>query len=62
MSKRFRSCSLDQPLLLPPSLQDWLPEEHLARFIAEVVNELDLCKILGPTGVGMDEEWRPTIR
>jgi hypothetical protein len=40
MNKRFRACSLDQPYLLPPSLQDWLPENHLARFIAEVADEL----------------------
>jgi transposase len=46
MSKRFRTCSLDQPLLLPPSLQDWLPEKHLARFIADVVDGLDLSQIL----------------
>ena len=46
MSKRFRSCSLDQPLLLPPSLQDWLPEKHLARFIADVTEQLDLSEIL----------------
>src|SRR6202453_2035530 len=45
MSKRFRACSLDQEFLLPPSLQDWLPEDHLARFIADVVNELDLSAI-----------------
>lgn len=45
MSKHFRSCSLDQPFLLPPSLQDWLPEGHLARFIADVTNELDLSAI-----------------
>lgn len=45
MSKRFRECSLDQPFLLPPSLQDWLPEEHLARFIADVSEELDLSAI-----------------
>ena len=31
MSKRFRECSLEQPFLLPPCLQDWLPESHLAR-------------------------------
>jgi hypothetical protein len=36
MSKRFRECSLEQPFLLLSSLQDWLPEDHLARFIAEV--------------------------
>src|SRR5512133_436528 len=45
MNKRFRACSLDQPYLLPPSLQDWLPANHLARFIAEVVDELDLSAI-----------------
>jgi hypothetical protein len=45
MSKRFRVCSLDQEFLLPPSLQDWLPEDHLARFIADVANELDLSAI-----------------
>ncbi len=45
MNKRFRACSLDQPYLLPPSLQDWLPSNHLARFIAEVAGELDLSGI-----------------
>lgn len=46
MSKRFHTCDLDQPYLLPPSLQDWLPEKHLARFVAEVSDELDLSDIL----------------
>jgi transposase len=46
MSQRFRCCSLDQPFLMPPALQDWLPEGHLARFIAQVVDALDLSKIL----------------
>ncbi len=45
MSKRFRTCDLNQPYLLPPSLQDWLPPQHLARFIAEVAEELDLQDI-----------------
>jgi transposase len=46
VSKQFRTCSLDQPLLLPPSLQDWLPEKHLARFIGDVTEQLDLSEIL----------------
>ena len=50
MSKNFRTCDLDQPFLLPPSLQDWLPENHLARFIAELVPGLDLSKIYGHYG------------
>jgi transposase len=45
VNKRFRVCSHDQPFLLPPSLQDWLPEDHLARFVADVMNELDLSTI-----------------
>ena len=45
MGKQFRSCDLNQTYLLPPSLQDWLPEGHLARFVAEVVEALDLSAI-----------------
>ncbi|HJX85580.1 MAG TPA: IS1182 family transposase [Candidatus Angelobacter sp.] len=45
MNKRFRVCDLNQPFLLAPSLQDWLPEDHLARFVADVMNELDLSAI-----------------
>lgn len=37
-------------MLLPASLQDWLPESHLARFIAEVVGELNLDAILAAYG------------
>lgn len=50
MSKRFRTCDLNQVFLLPPSLQDWLPEKHLARFIADVIDELDLSKIMSVYG------------
>ena len=42
MGKCFRTDDLNQALLLPPSLHDWLPEKHLARFIADVVESLDL--------------------
>lgn len=45
MGKRFRTDHLDQALLLPPSLHDWLPERHLARFVADVIDELDLGSI-----------------
>jgi transposase len=45
--KRFRRFDPHQVLLLPPSLDDWLPEGHLARFVAELVDEvLDLGPIL----------------
>ena len=45
MGKRFRTDHLNQSLLMPPSLHDWLPEGHLARFIADVTEELDLGAI-----------------
>lgn len=47
VNKRFRVFAPDQMLLLPPSLDEWLPEDHLARFVAELVDEvLDLGPIL----------------
>ena len=43
VDKTFRSFQPDQLLLVPPSLDEWLPQEHLARFIADLVDEhLDL--------------------
>jgi transposase len=45
MGKSFRADELDQSLLFPPSLHDWLPDNHLARFLADVVNALDLDAI-----------------
>jgi transposase len=45
MAKRFRDFVWEQEYLLPPSLEDWLPQGHLARFTAEVCGELDLSKI-----------------
>ena len=47
MTKRYRPYSPDQMLLLPPSLQDWLPENHLSYFVSDVVDHLDLASIEG---------------
>jgi transposase len=47
MSKNFRDWSLDQALLLPPSVHDFVPAGHLSRFVvALVTEELDLSAIL----------------
>lgn len=48
MPTRFRAYAPDQNLLLPVSLQDWLPEDHLAYFISDVVEELDLSVFYAP--------------
>ena len=43
VDKTFRPFQPDQILLVPPSLDEWLPQDHLARFIADLVDEhLDL--------------------
>lgn len=42
MSTRFVVVDRDTPMLLPPSLQEWLPEGHLAHFIVETVSVLPL--------------------
>ena len=46
MSKHFRPWKIDQSQLLPPSVQDFVPEDHLSRFIVALVTEsLDLTAI-----------------
>ena len=45
MGKSFLPDDVNQSLLFPPSLHDWLPENHLARFLVDVVSALDLSAI-----------------
>src|SRR5713226_2540101 len=45
MPKAYRSYHPDQDLLLPPSLRDWLTEDHLVYFVSEVVERLNLAAI-----------------
>jgi len=47
MSKEYLPYDIDQRLLMPPDMRDWLPEGHLALFILDVVAALDLSKIHG---------------
>lgn len=46
MAKTFRPYTLDQQLLLPPDLRAWVPEGHLALYVSDVVEALDLSAIL----------------
>jgi transposase len=45
VSKTVRPYAPGQAFLLPPSPLDWLPEDHLARFIMDVVKKLDLAGV-----------------
>lgn len=42
---RFVTADRDTVYLFPPSVSDWLPEDHLARFVVEVVDQLDLSEL-----------------
>ena len=48
MPTTFRPCASDQSLLFPPSPRDWLPEGHVAFFVADTVAALDLQAFYGP--------------
>jgi transposase len=46
MAYNFLACDRDQAFLLPPDLREWLPADHLAWFVLDVVDQLDLGPFL----------------
>jgi transposase len=56
---RFRPIDRDIDFLLPPSVQEWLPESHLARYIVEVVEGLDLSEIEREYGGRGSDPYHP---
>ncbi len=46
MAQNFSACDREQELLLPPSLREWLPEDHLAWFVLDAVEAIDLRAFL----------------
>ena len=48
MAKTFRPYVPEQDFLLPPSLREWLPADHLAYFVSDLVDQLDLSAITAP--------------
>jgi transposase len=47
MPQNFIECDREQELLLPPIMRDWLPEDHLAWFVTDAVEEMDLQAFYG---------------
>jgi len=45
MGQHFKPWDVDQMFLLPPSLREWLPEGHLAYFVLDLVDQMDLSEI-----------------
>jgi hypothetical protein len=50
MPQNFLSCDRDQAMLLPPSLSEWLPDGHLARFVIDAVAALDWGRFMPRIG------------
>ena len=47
MAFNFVACDRDQELPLPPSLREWLAEDHLAWFVLDAVDAIDLGAFYG---------------
>lgn len=55
MPTNFRLVDRDTAYLLPPSIDQWLPDNHLARFVVEIIDQLDISGLEGAyTGSGSD--------
>jgi len=61
MSGKFQPINRDTAYLLPPSLQDWLPEKHLARFVVDIVDQLDLSELVRRYGGGGKQPYHPAV-
>lgn len=47
MNYNFKPCDRSQMLLLPPSVEEWVPDDHLARFVVDAVKQFDLSEFMG---------------
>jgi transposase len=57
----FRTIDRQTGFLLPPSVDEWLPERHLARFIVEVIEALDLRSMSGGYRGSGSKSYHPRL-
>jgi hypothetical protein len=53
MSVNFIESDRKTPFLLPPSIEEWLPEGHLDRFVVEIIEQLDLSSLTESLGAAL---------
>lgn len=58
---RFKPIKRDMNYLFPPSMNDWLPEHHLARFVVEIVEQLDLKVMERAYGTSGSDPFHPAL-
>lgn len=57
----FRPIDRATPFLLPPSVEDWLPKDHLARFVVDIVDQLDLSALTRQYRGTGSAAYHPTV-
>ena len=57
----FRPVDRATPFLLPPSVEDWLPKDHLARFVVDIVDQLDLSALTRQYRGAGSAAYHPTV-
>ncbi len=57
----FKPVDRDIPDLFPASVQDYLPEDHMARFIVDVVEQLDLSVLIKSYRWAGSKAWHPAM-
>ena len=58
MAARFVTVDRDTPLILPPDMREWVPENHLSQFVLEAVEEIDTTGVKINHRKGVSPEWR----
>src|SRR6204780_5253477 len=57
----FRPINRDMDFLMPPSVDEWLPQRHLARFVVEVIEGLDLRAMTGSYRGSGEASYHPRL-
>ena len=61
MSRDDREVDRETTRLLPPAVQDWLPEDHPARFVVEIVDRLAPGRLTSAYGHGGKRAYHPAM-
>jgi transposase len=61
LMSNFRQVDRQTGFLLPPSVDEWLPERHLARFVVEVIEQLDLWAMVGAYRGSGSASYHPSV-
>lgn len=61
MKPRFVNCDRNTLFLMPPSVQDWLPDNHLARFVVDIVSRLDISALENAYAGRGSEAYPPSM-